>query len=128
MGAEAALAALVCAAGGTTMRPGQVVVGRRGDIVVDHPFVSREHVAVGTAAGESLIAADLGSTNGTWLRRGDRRYAVAAVDAADRTILIPGDRLETIGGVTLLVVPVESPDELVGEDDDEPVGEGVLSA
>lgn len=88
------------------MRPNQVVVGRRGDLRVEHPFVSREHAAVGLVAGDTLIAADLGSKNGTWVRRGDHRFPVALVGSADRTVLFPGDRLETIEGVTLLAVPM----------------------
>jgi nucleoid-associated protein YgaU len=42
--------------------------GRHCDLVVDSPKVSREHAAIGRD-GDAWFVEDLGSSNGTWLRR-----------------------------------------------------------
>jgi hypothetical protein len=42
--------------------------GRHCDLVVDSPKVSREHAAI-VREGEGWFIEDLGSSNGTWLRR-----------------------------------------------------------
>lgn len=47
------------------LRPGENVLGRQGDLVLDDSRVSRRHASV--FVGETLTLRDLGSTNGTKL-------------------------------------------------------------
>ena len=63
---------------------GTVVVGRSSgcDVTLTEPTVSRRHVEL-RALGESWLAVDLGSTNGTWLL-GQR---------LGRARVLPGDEL-----------------------------------
>lgn len=48
------------------LRPGETVLGRQGDIVLEDARVSRRHAAV-VLNGQELTVRDLGSTNGTKL-------------------------------------------------------------
>jgi FHA domain-containing protein/uncharacterized protein DUF1707 len=57
--------------------------GRRCDVVVEHPTVSRRHLELRPAGDGAWLATDVGSLNGTWLR--NRRVG--------RTIVVPGDEL-----------------------------------
>jgi FHA domain/Domain of unknown function (DUF1707) len=63
---------------------GTLVVGRssRCDVTLGEPTVSRRHIEL-RALGESWLAVDLGSTNGTWLL-GQR---------VGRARVLPGDEL-----------------------------------
>lgn len=91
---------VVVAGVGYRMVPGdELVVGRRGEAVIDHPMVSRRHVVV-TIDANGPGCRDLGSANGTWVMRGGERVTV---DPAGCVLAI-GDRVETIDGVELFHV------------------------
>lgn len=77
----------------------EVVVGRHGDLPVDHRLVSRRHLMLRYDA-EGLWCRDLGSANGTWLRRGDARSPVDH----DGCALTAGDRIVTVQDHELLAV------------------------
>jgi FHA domain/Domain of unknown function (DUF1707) len=65
---------------------GTVVVGRSSgcDVKLDEPTVSRRHLEL-RALGESWLAVDLGSTNGTWLL--GQRLGRARVQPGDELVL-----------------------------------------
>jgi predicted NAD-dependent protein-ADP-ribosyltransferase YbiA (DUF1768 family) len=66
-------------------RKSYVVLGARGDIVLRHPSVSRQHAAllVDSELGPSVV--DLGSKHGTWLGTSKLRVGIAApLQSGDR--------------------------------------------
>ena len=73
---------------------GAVVVGRGGDVVVDHPTVSRRHARLQVGHGGHCVVEDLGSTNGT---RVDGRFVTSPQQ------VVPGQLLE-LGAVQARVV------------------------
>ena len=62
------------------------------DFIVTAPLVSRVHCRVGVGEAGTLLVADLGSTNGTFVN-GQR---------VDKASLLPGDRL-MVGRIELVV-------------------------
>jgi pSer/pThr/pTyr-binding forkhead associated (FHA) protein len=48
-----------------TLRPGENVIGRQGDIAVDDGRMSRRHALIVVEAGGAITLSELGSTNGT---------------------------------------------------------------
>ncbi|MBM3458787.1 MAG: FHA domain-containing protein, partial [Armatimonadetes bacterium] len=76
------------------LNPGQNVAGREGDLLVDHPTVSRRHAAF-TLEGGRVWLEDLGSSNGTSV--GDRR-----LPAGERAEVMEGD-VARLGSVALTV-------------------------
>lgn len=57
---------LIDSAGRTyTLRPGENVIGRQGDISVDDGRMSRRHALIVVAASGEITLSELGSTNGT---------------------------------------------------------------
>lgn len=80
------------------LRPGENVLGRQGDIMLDDNRISRRHAVV-TVLDSGLTVADLGSTNGTKL---DGNAVAAAVPVAQGAVI-------SLGGYTLtLSLPGES--------------------
>lgn len=83
-----------------TLRAGEeVVVGRRGEIVVDHLLVSRRHLVV-HHGDEGLTCRDLGSANGSWLLRDGMRSIVDQLGC----VLTTGDLVVTVDDLPLLAV------------------------
>lgn len=83
------------------LTPGDaIVIGRQGNHRVDDQRVSRQHLSV-TLSYTGLMCRDLGSSNGSWLIRGDRRIPLHS----DATTLTVGDRVVTIDDVELVRVP-----------------------
>jgi Domain of unknown function (DUF1707)/FHA domain len=83
---------------------GAVVVGRSSgcDVKLNEPTVSRRHVEL-RALGESWLAVDLGSTNGTWLL-GQR---------LGRGRVLPGDELVLGECPVVLDEPAATPFEAI---------------
>lgn len=77
----------------------ELVVGRRGEIVVDHVVVSRRHLVV-HHGGDGLTCRDLGSANGSWLLRDGVRSAVDDLGC----VLSTGDQVVTVNDLQLLAV------------------------
>jgi hypothetical protein len=77
----------------------ELVVGRQGPHIVDHPMVSRRHVAVAHGP-RGVHVRDLGSANGSWVVRGNERLPITG----DGLVLLPADHVVTAGDVTLLSV------------------------
>jgi len=77
-------------------------VGRAGDLVVAHPYASRDHAAVWNAEG-ALYVVDLGSRNGTTVVRDGE-----ALGAERPVALRPGDTVVTIAGTVLLRVDAQA--------------------
>ena len=83
-----------------------IVLGRRaapGVLVIDDRHVSREHARVVDIDG-TLHIVDVGSSNGTAIRRGEIRIEVGTAAVA----LEAGDRIVTVNDVELIDV-VEKP-------------------
>jgi pSer/pThr/pTyr-binding forkhead associated (FHA) protein len=49
----------------------RLVIGRKGDIVLDHPSVSRKHASI-YVSKKGIYLQDLNSTNGTFLVKNNR--------------------------------------------------------
>jgi hypothetical protein len=49
----------------------RLVIGRQGDIVLDHPSVSRKHASI-YVSKSGIYLQDLNSTNGTFLVKNNR--------------------------------------------------------
>ncbi|MEV1130077.1 FtsK/SpoIIIE domain-containing protein [Agromyces sp. NPDC049794] len=64
---------------------GSVVVGRRGDVVIDDPAISRRHLELRAVDGD-IVAHDLGSRNGISLH-GQRLDQPSALRAGDELLL-----------------------------------------
>jgi hypothetical protein len=73
----------------------QVIVGREGDFRIDDPEISRRHALLRLVDG-SLVIADLGSLNGTW---------VNGWRITSATLLSPGDHVAL--GRTVMEVRAE---------------------
>lgn len=81
-----------------TVRAGEVLeVGRHGQVVVDHPLVSRKHLVLEhDEAG--MRCRDLASANGTWLLRGGER---TRIDSSGVPV-VAGDVIVTVDDVALI--------------------------
>ncbi|HTV20888.1 MAG TPA: sigma 54-interacting transcriptional regulator [Polyangiaceae bacterium] len=90
LGIEPAFSLLVVRDGVASTYPlparGRVLIGRarQAEIRIDHPSVSREHAAL--HVGESLAIEDLGSANGTRVRRSALSAGAPVAIAADEVI------------------------------------------
>jgi two-component system response regulator AtoC len=96
---------------------GRVLIGRSvpEGVTVAHASLSRSHAAITTPA---LTVEDLGSTNGTWLRRTDPDGTVHETAVREPVTLRPGDTLR-LGAVSLVLVP-----SFVGGHTTSPAGDG----
>jgi two-component system response regulator AtoC len=96
---------------------GRVRIGRSvpEGVTVAHASLSRSHAAITTPA---LTVEDLGSTNGTWLRRTDPDGTVHETAVREPVTLRPGDTLR-LGAVSLVLVP-----SFVGGHTTSPAGDG----
>ncbi len=96
---------------------GRVRIGRSvpEGVSVAHASLSRSHAAITTPA---LTVEDLGSTNGTWLRRTDPDGTVHETAVREPVTLRPGDTLR-LGAVSLVLVP-----SFVGGPPTSPAGDG----
>ena len=93
--------AVEVAAARIDLDPGtEVVIGRVGTLRVEHPTVSRRHVAV-VSRPDGLWIRDLDSVNGSWLVRGDDRLRLTG----EPVRMLGHDRVVTAGDVELLRVP-----------------------
>lgn len=91
------------------LRPGENVLGRQGDIVLDDSRISRRHASV--VVGDTLAISDLGSTNGTKLNDAPvsdhqpmQQGSVISLGGFKLTLSLPGEAAKTampIGGQTL---------------------------
>lgn len=91
------------------LRPGENVLGRQGDIVLDDSRISRRHAVV-TVLDSGLTVADLGSTNGTKLDGNPiagsapvAQGAVISLGGFTLTVSLPGESAKTampMGGKT----------------------------
>ena len=68
--------------------------GAANELVLDDALVSSEHARI-VSSVDGFVLEDLGSTNGTWLRRGSEQYALGEGQRA--IALLPGDRI-ALGG------------------------------
>ena len=75
-----------------------VRIGRApsNELVLGDALVSSEHARIVSSAF-GFVLEDLGSTNGTWLRRGNEQFALGSGEAQRSQLLLPGDRI-TLGG------------------------------
>ena len=79
----------------------RLVIGRRADVDVDVPLVSRRHAELWCAEGRLLLV-DAGSRNGTWVRRGGER-----IDAAAPVEVFQGDAIVTVDDTLVVRIGVE---------------------
>lgn len=96
-----------------TLRPGENILGRQGDIALDDARVSRRHASINV--GEDLILKDLGSTNGTKLGNDPitapallEQGSVVSLGGFKLTLSLPGVSAKTampIGGQTIQTPP-----------------------
>lgn len=77
----------LAAADDTTWVIGQ---GADCDIRVSDEYVSTRHCRVSLADDGTVTVEDLGSTNGTWVRRGDAPNALSGVKVIGPTRIVPG--------------------------------------
>jgi len=82
------------------LRPGETVLGRQGDVVIEDSRVSRRHAQI-SSSGDSLTLEDLGSTNGTSLN-GSR------LSAGEKRPLGNGDKISLGGCELTLGLPGEA--------------------
>lgn len=113
-----------------TLRPGLNVIGREGDVAINHSMASRRHAQI-SLDGSSLTLEDLGSTNGTKLNgnvvsAGDKRplqaddtvsfggfeMKLSLPGHAGATQMLGGNRTAAISAPPQVEAPVA---ELVGE-------------
>ncbi len=93
------------------LRPGENVLGRQGDIIIDDTRISRRHAMV-TVQGDAVTVMDLGSTNGTKVSSGAvaegssvgvTQGQVISLGGFELTLSLPGESAKTampIGGKT----------------------------
>lgn len=82
------------------LRPGDNVVGRQADVMLDDPRVSRRHAVVRVADG-AIEVEDLGSSNGTEVNG-------AKLEAGTAVALAAGDKVSFGGYETVFSTPGES--------------------
>lgn len=85
------------------LRPGENVIGRQGDILIEDTRVSRRHASV-EVNGESLVVRDLGSTNGTKVDGAEvpegesmelHHGGVLSLGGCELTLTMPGEKMRT---------------------------------
>ncbi len=82
------------------VRPGEIVIGRQGDILIEDTRISRRHAKVISDA-DTMHIEDMGSTNGTKVNGN-------AVAQGERAPLAPGDSIELGGFKMTLRMPGEA--------------------
>lgn len=65
--------------------------GEQADVRLNHDTISRLHLRVTLVSPGAYLVEDLGSANGTWLMRDERRVPLAAERLGARDVLLLGD-------------------------------------
>ncbi|SDX32769.1 FHA domain-containing protein [Marinobacter mobilis] len=65
--------------------------GEQADVRLNHDTISRLHLRVTLVSPGAYLVEDLGSANGTWLLRDERRFPLTAERLGARDLLLLGD-------------------------------------